>query len=315
MAAKTFTPEEIIAAFEANPAALSINLDQIRYNKSATCAYIKPLLSVNGQSYALTMKFFKQKTAFRIMAPEDRKYECINCTFTKNDYAGGETAFGKAVDLISTAFAKVMKEYVASHLISDDAGDDDNTSKTKVIPSTKVTVPIKKIRMVDGKREEYPNPLINAPLPLKRYASDAESELEFITGKQFKLKPIDIPVLDLSKVENNRPVKAVVDGEALDTSNVHKFITKGSEISGAIAFDVISSKAGCCLKLAFRHTMYVNPAQGAYAEDVMQDDDFALMGMGTAPVAVAQAGNGVDDDGFDHEEVDPMMANIDSLTL
>jgi hypothetical protein len=317
---QNFTADEIIAAFAANPNALEVDVESVRFNAANTCAYFKALLNVNGTKYVPSLKFFNQKTVYRIMAPEDRAYEGTSLSFgrdqTNDD--GSESNFGKACDLIFTAFTKKVKELVASKLLSDDMDDDENTAATKVVPSVKAGTPIRKVRVVEGVREQLDNPIITVPIAQKYYSKEEESNLELLPGKMFKRKTFDVKFMDLTCVENGRPTTSLVDGEHVDSSNIHEYITRGSEISGVLSFDIISSKQGLNLKLKPYRMVYVRPALKQQSADIFKDDDFAMMGLGApaaAPPKALKEEHGGNHGVAEGDDEDPNMAAINNLTL
>jgi hypothetical protein len=316
---KTYTAAEIVAIFKANPNAIDLNLENVRTNKANTCTYFKlRIADTDGKLYIPKIKFFKQKVIFKTMAPEERKYEGTALTINRDSTDGEDSSFGEAIDILSTAFVKKMKDSVASHSISDDAGDDDNTESTVIIPSVKATVPITRFRMVDGKREDLKNPIIKIPMATKRLTPQEETELPLLPGALFKQKPFAFTIFDTSKVTNGRPMTASVDGQSVDTLNVHEFITRGSIINGQVALDVCSSKAGTSMKLAIDRALYVTPAAAYQPKEIMDDDDFAMMGLGTqAPAPKVPEPAGAEEPAEDEEDelVDPAMADIDNLTL
>ncbi len=298
---KTFTVKEIISAFEKNPNCFSLDVDGMRENKAKTCAYFKALMEVDGKKYIPSIKFFREKTAYKVIAPEARTYEGISLTFKKETDDG----LGKAIELISDAFKTTVKDLVKSHAISDDMGDEENTKKTKIVKSVKVSLPLKKTRknMKTGDVEALEHPMYNIPLPLKRYSDAEASNLKNICEEQpHKVKEFDIKFCDVNNMVNGRPQPASVDSQSINTGNVHRFITRGSEVNGILNLDICSSNSGGLgLKFKPTLTLFVKQSEDSEGLDLFEEDDFALMGGEEAPKKVVA----------NDEDIDPMFDNLE----
>ncbi len=289
MSQSILKPEDIFASYAKygkNFLVPVLDENSVKKNASGTVKYgnIK-IKKVDGTEVIPIIKYVNLTTASKIKAPVDRDYEQLKLALRINDITNTDSKFGKAMELIYDTYIELVKELVKEGKISDDEDNENNKPGCLIVKTCKPQTPLqRKAKNKEGKSVVLDNPMIWLGLNFKRYSKDEEKDLEKLDfnykkdGKPFLVKEFDINIYDLEKVYNKKPQLATIDGKKIDNTNVHKFITGNSLISGTIYMQVIMSGQSFNLNTRVSKNLYVrsnkNPSGNIHMFD---DDEFECM--------------------------------------
>lgn len=235
----------------------------------------------DGSLTNLKLKFFNQEVNNRIKEPKERDYEQIKIAIQQKS----NDQFGKAVELICDSFNKIVKDMKNKKIIEDD--DDEADKDTIMVPNCKPTTPMQKFaKDKEGMRVDFESPIFWFITNYRRYKDEEVSKLPKLNhtykmdSKKFIIKEFDLNFYDLNNLDDTTgtPKEAEVDDSKVNNSNIHKFITKGSLISGILHMQVIASKQSFSLNTKFVSKLYVKTnLSGTSGGEYFDDDDFAVM--------------------------------------
>lgn len=289
MQQKVIKPEEIIKAYEKyQDEMLIIDYENARPNnpENPMVYYINLFLrSIDNEDHKLPLiiRFNNISTSSNIKPPTERQYEQVKLSFNKEDTINPDSNFGKAIELLSNAFKYQVKKLKDDGKITD---DEDNES-AKVFPSVKPQTPyqtvVKKTKDKNGSKIIIENPLIWINLNTKRYKQDELIKLPIMDDAMYQnayIKEMECNIYDIEKPTDSvtKFERATVDDEVLNNSNIHKFITYNSIVSGNIMMQAISSKNSFNLNTKIYKSIYVK--QNIYnttMDDGFEDDDINEM--------------------------------------
>lgn len=286
-------PEDIISAYNKHGENfLIIDLSTIKENQAKITKYCQiKIKKENGVEVVPIIKLFNLSVAGKIKAPIDREYEQLKIALRRDDESNKDSLFGKAMELICNVFNKQVKELKVSGLINDDDDDENNKPNVTIVPCCRPQTPLqKKAKNKQDITVNLENPMIWIGLNYKRYSSEEEKQLENLDinykkdSKPFIVKDFDLNIYDLEKVVGKKPQLAVDDeNNKITNTNVHKFITINSLISGTVYMQVVMSKQSFNLNTRLTKNLYVksnrNQSNGSHMFD---DDEFDMMVAGAA---------------------------------
>lgn len=272
---------------------IMIDLDNIRTNDQKNWYCDLKLKHPETEEYILGIhKIINVTVGGRQKLPDERLYEGIKVSTRLNDILNPESKLGESLKIICEVFKRKIKELVKKKVITD---DDDELNIKYRFPSIKPKIPM---QITAPNKEkvlvQLENPIFWFNLNTKRYTKAEEQELSIYNDitykgkdpKPFRIKPFEINICDLNKKKENyekgeSPFELATDnnGNSLDTTNIHEFLTSQSIISGSLKFKIVISKSGGInLKFDFYKTLYV--MKGNYnsnQNDNLDDDDFSEM--------------------------------------
>ncbi len=226
------------------------------------------------------------------------------------------------MELICNTFTKKVKDMKINGIINDDEDDDNNNANVIIVPNCKPQTPLqKKAKNKENVNINLENPMLWLGLNFKRYNAEEEKKLDILDGltykrdnKPFYIKDFDLNIYDLENVVNKKPQLAVDDNKhIMNNSNVHKFITVNSLISGTIYMQVVMSNQSFNLNTKLSRNLYVksNKNNLAGSSHMFDDSEFELM-MGKKPETIKEESN--DDveyeDESDNDDLDSKLDNL-----
>jgi hypothetical protein len=286
-------PEDVFNAYKKHGESfLIIDLSTIKENQAKTVKYCQlKIKKENGVEVVPIIKLFNLAAAGKIKAPADREYEQLKIALRRDDESNNESLFGKAMELICNIFTKKVKELKIEGLISDDDDDDNNKADVTIVPCCRPQTPFqKKAKNKQDVTVNLENPMIWVGLNYKRYTQDEEKNLDKLDikykndGKDFTIKDFDLNIYDLEKVVGKKPQLAKdSENNKITNSNVHKFITINSLLSGTVYMQVVMSKQSFNLNTRLTKNLYVKSNKNASSNSHMFDDDeFEMMVTGAS---------------------------------
>ena len=290
--------KDVIEAYEKHgDKFLDIDIYNMRENGAKTVKYVKLLMTkADGIVITPIIKFFNQTTAGKIKEPAERDYAQLKIAIRRDNVENPDDLFGKAMELICNTFTKRVKELKSSGLISDDIDDEDNADNVVIVPSCRPQTPLQKRALnKEGVLTDFDNPMFWFGLNNKRYTQEEEEKLPVLDfvykkdGKKFVVKDFDLNIYDLENLNSsNRPNLAKVDNKLLDNTNIQKFLTLKSLVSGTVYMQVVISKS-FNLNTKVSSSLYVKSNKNVSdGSSVFNDDEFEMMMGGTAPASNVQ---------------------------
>lgn len=284
-------PEDVINAYNAHGEDfINIDFSTLKENKTNPVKYCQlKIKKENGQSVVPIIKLINLTIAGKIKNPADREFEQLKIALRKEDSNNPESKFGEAMELICNIFTKKVKEMKANGLINDDEDDDNNNPNVIIVPNCKPQTPLqKKAKNKENQSVSLDNPMIWLGLNYKRYAPDEEKQLSILDNlaykrdnKPFYIKNFDLNIYDLENIVNKKPQLAIDENKmTMDNSNVHKFITGNSLISGTIYMQVVMSKQSFNLNTKLSRNLYVKSNKNSNINNnnhVFDDSEFEMM--------------------------------------
>jgi hypothetical protein len=322
-------PEDIIKAYNKHGEDfITIDLSTIKENQAKTVKYCQmKIKKENGQEVVPIIKLMNLTVAGKIKSPQEREFEQLKVAIRRNDINTVESKFGEAMELICNTFTKKVKDMKTNGLISDDEDDDNNSKNVIIVPNCKPQTPFqKKAKNKENVSINLDNPMIWLGLNFKRYSLDEEKQLEVFENltykrdnKPFYIKEFDLNIYDLEKIQNKQPQLATDNNSLMNNSNIHKFITVNSFISGTIYMQVVMSKQSFNLNTKLSRHLYVksNKSNTGSNSHMFDDNEFEQMIGSTQSQSyasteqVTQQSNNVhesDDDSSD--ELDDKLENL-----
>ena len=159
-------------------------------------------------------------------------------------------------------------------------------------------------------------------LNFKRYTADEEKQLEILDGlsykrdnKPFYIKDFDLNIYDLENVINKKPQLAIDENKnIMNNSNIHKFITVNSLISGTIYMQVVMSKQSFNLNTKLSRNLYVKSNKNSMSNNnhMFDDSEFELM-MGKPKPSTTSTSSNEEveyEDESDEEDLDQKLNNL-----
>jgi len=282
-------PQDVIKAYNKHgDDFLNIDLSTFKENQAKTVKYCQlKIKKENGQLVNPIIKLINLTVAGRIKAPADREFEQLKVALRRDDDNNKESKFGEALELICNIFTKKVKEMKTNGLISDDEDDESNQHNVVIVPNCKPQTPFqKKAKNKEGKNVDLDNPMIWLGLNFKRYNAEEEKQLSILDNltykrdnKPFYIKDFDLNIYDLEKIVNKQPQLAHdEDNNKMDNSNIHKFITSNSLVSGTIYMQVVMSKQSFNLNTKLSRNLYVKSNKNTSNSYHMFDEsEFEMM--------------------------------------
>lgn len=319
-------PEDVIKSYNIyGDDFIIIDFTTIKENQAKTVKYCQlKIKKENGQEVVPIIKLINLTVAGKIKSPVDREFEQLKVALRKEDVTNAESKFGEAMELICNTFTKKVKDMKTNGIINDDEDDDNNNVNVIIVPNCKPQTPLqKKAKNKEGVNVNLDNPMLWLGLNFKRYAPDDEKQLEILDGltykrdnKPFYIKDFDLNIYDLENIVNKKPQLAVdEDNSIMKNSNVHKFITVNSLISGTIYMQVVMSKQSFNLNTKLSRNLYVKSNKNNLSNNshMFDDSEFEMM-MGKPTVAATAVSNknNEDEDEVEYEdESDNEQENLD----
>lgn len=283
-------PEDVIKAYNTHgDDFIIIDFSTIKENQAKTVKYCQlKIKKENGQQVVPIIKLINLTIAGKIKTPNEREFEQLKIALRKEDMNNPESKFGEAMELICNIFTKKVKEMKTNGLINDDEDDDDNNSNVIIVPNCKPQTPFqKKAKNKENTNVSLDNPMIWLGLNFKRYTPDEEKQLEILDGltykrdnKPFYIKDFDLNIYNLENIINKKPQLAVDENNNLmNNSNVHKFITGNSLISGTVYMQVVMSKQSFNLNTKLSRNLYVKSNKNNLSNNnhIFNDSEFEMM--------------------------------------
>lgn len=326
-------PEDVIKAYNTHgDDFIIIDFSTIKENQAKTVKYCQlKIKKENGQQVVPIIKLINLTVAGKIKTPNDREFEQLKIALRKDDLNNAESKFGEAMELICNIFTKKVKEMKTNGLINDDEDDDDNNSNVIIVPNCKPQTPFqKKAKNKENANVTLDNPMIWLGLNFKRYTPEEEKQLEILDGltykrdnKPFYIKDFDLNIYDLENIVNKKPQLAVDEhNNIMNNSNVHKFITGNSLISGTVYMQVVMSKQSFNLNTKLSRNLYVKSNKNNISSNnhIFDDSEFEMMiGKKPTPAPVTKTESVDDDeeeveieyvDESDEEDLDDKLNNL-----
>lgn len=318
-------PEDVIKSYNIyGDDFIIIDFTTIKENQAKTVKYCQlKIKKENGQEVVPIIKLINLTVAGKIKSPLDREFEQLKVALRKEDITNAESKFGEAMELICNTFTKKVKDMKTNGIINDDEDDDNNNSNVIIVPNCKPQTPLqKKAKNKEGVNVNLDNPMLWLGLNFKRYTADDEKQLEILDGltykrdnKPFYIKDFDLNVYDLENVVNKKPQLATDENNnIMNNSNVHKFITVNSLISGTIYMQVVMSKQSFNLNTKLSRNLYVKSNKNSLSNNnhMFDDSEFEMM-MGK-PTVVSNASNDEveyeDESDDDQDNLDQKLDNL-----
>lgn len=319
-------PEDIIKSYNIyGDDFIIIDFSTIKENQAKTVKYCQlKIKKENGQEVVPIIKLINLTVAGKIKAPMDREFEQLKVALRKDDSTNEESKFGEAMELICNTFSKKVKDMKTNGIINDDEDDDNNNSNVIIVPNCKPQTPLqKKAKNKENVNVNLDNPMLWLGLNFKRYTADEEKQLEILDSltykrdnKPFYIKDFDLNIYDLENVINKKPQLAVDENKnVMNNSNVHKFVTVNSLISGTIYMQVVMSKQSFNLNTKLSRNLYVKSNKNSLSNNnhMFDDSEFELM-MGKPKPTVTQTSSNdeveYEDDSEEEEDLDQKLNNL-----
>jgi hypothetical protein len=319
-------PEDVIKSYSIyGDDFIIIDLTTIKENQAKTVKYCQlKIKKENGQEVVPIIKLINLTVAGKIKAPVDREFEQLKVALRKEDSTNAESKFGEAMELICNTFTKKVKDMKTNGIINDDEDDDANSANVVIVPNCKPQTPLqKKAKNKDNVNVNLDNPMLWLGLNFKRYNAEEEKKLEVLDGlaykrdnKPFYIKDFDLNIYDLENVINKKPQLATDESKnIMNNSNVHKFITVNSLLSGTIYMQVVMSNQSFNLNTKLSRNLYVKSNKNSMSNNnhMFDDSEFELMMGKPAPAAQATSNDEVeyeDESGDEQEDLDKKLDNL-----
>jgi len=320
-------PEDVIKSYNIyGDDFIIIDFTTIKENQAKTVKYCQlKIKKENGQEVVPIIKLINLTVAGKIKAPVDREFEQLKVALRKEDSTNAESKFGEAMELICNTFTKKVKDMKTNGIINDDEDDDNNNSNVIIVPNCKPQTPLqKKAKNKDNVNVNLDNPMLWLGLNFKRYNAEEEKQLEILDGltykrdnKPFYIKDFDLNIYDLENVINKKPQLATDESKnIMNNSNVHKFITVNSLLSGTIYMQVVMSKQSFNLNTKLSRNLYVKSNKNSMLNNnhMFDDSEFELMMGKPAPAAAPATSNDEveyeEESEDEHENLDNKLNNL-----
>lgn len=320
-------PEDVIKSYNIyGDDFIIIDFTTIKENQAKTVKYCQlKIKKENGQEVVPIIKLINLTVAGKIKAPVDREFEQLKVALRKEDSTNAESKFGEAMELICNTFTKKVKDMKTNGIINDDEDDDNNNSNVIIVPNCKPQTPLqKKAKNKDNVNVNLDNPMLWLGLNFKRYNAEEEKQLEILDGltykrdnKPFYIKDFDLNIYDLENVINKKPQLATDESKnIMNNSNVHKFITVNSLLSGTIYMQVVMSKQSFNLNTKLSRNLYVKSNKNSMSNNnhMFDDSEFELMMGKPAPAAAPATSNDEveyeEESEDEHEDLDNKLNNL-----
>jgi len=318
-------PEDVIKSYNIyGDDFIIIDFTTIKENQAKTVKYCQlKIKKENGQEVVPIIKLINLTVAGKIKAPVDREFEQLKVALRKEDSTNAESKFGEAMELICNTFTKKVKDMKTNGIINDDEDDDNNNSNVIIVPNCKPQTPLqKKAKNKDNVNVNLDNPMLWLGLNFKRYNAEEEKQLEILDGltykrdnKPFYIKDFDLNIYDLENVINKKPQLATDESKnIMNNSNVHKFITVNSLLSGTIYMQVVMSKQSFNLNTKLSRNLYVKSNKNSMSNNnhMFDDSEFELM-MGKPKPSTTSTSSNEEveyEDDSDEEDLDQKLNNL-----
>ena len=319
-------PEDIIKSYNIyGDDFIIIDFSTIKENQAKTVKYCQlKIKKENGQEVVPIIKLINLTVAGKLKAPMDREFEQLKVALRKDDSTNEESKFGEAMELICNTFAKKVKDMKTNGIINDDEDDDNNNSNVIIVPNCKPQTPLqKKAKNKENVNVNLDNPMLWLGLNFKRYTADEEKQLEILDGlsykrdnKPFYIKDFDLNIYDLENVINKKPQLAIDENKnIMNNSNIHKFITVNSLISGTIYMQVVMSKQSFNLNTKLSRNLYVKSNKNSMSNNnhMFDDSEFELMMGKPAPTAQATSNDEVEYEDESEDEQGDLDKKLNNL--
>lgn len=320
-------PEDVIKSYSIyGDDFIIIDFTTIKENQAKTVKYCQlKIKKENGQEVVPIIKLINLTVAGKIKSPLDREFEQLKVALRKEDVTNVESKFGEAMELICNTFTKKVKDMKTNGIINDDEDDDNNNSNVIIVPNCKPQTPLqKKAKNKEGVNVNLDNPMLWLGLNFKRYSADDEKQLEILDGltykrdnKPFYIKDFDLNIYDLENVVNKKPQLATDENNnIMNNSNVHKFITVNSLISGTINMQVVMSKQSFNLNTKLSRNLYVKSNKNNLSNNnhMFDDSEFELMmGKPTAATSTTSSNDEVEYEEESDDDQDNLDQKLDNL--
>ena len=320
-------PEDVIKSYNIyGDDFIIIDFTTIKENQAKTVKYCQlKIKKENGQEVVPIIKLINLTVAGKIKAPVDREFEQLKVALRKEDSTNAESKFGEAMELICNTFTKKVKDMKTNGIINDDEDDENNNSNVIIVPNCKPQTPLqKKAKNKDNVNVNLDNPMLWLGLNFKRYNAEEEKQLEILDGltykrdnKPFYIKDFDLNIYDLENVINKKPQLATDESKnIMNNSNVHKFITVNSLLSGTIYMQVVMSKQSFNLNTKLSRNLYVKSNKNSMSNNnhMFDDSEFELMMGKPAPAAAPATSNDEveyeEESEDEHEDLDNKLNNL-----
>lgn len=290
MSQQVLYPEDIIKSHTTyGDDFITLDLSVIKENQAKTVKYCSfKIKNDKGLDVVPIIKLINLTVASKIKLPEEREFEQLKIAVRQNDINNKESKFGEAMSLICDTFIKKVKDLKANGIINDDEDDENNSSNVIIVPNChKIQTPIqKKAKNKEGQNVNLENPMLWFGLNYKRYKADEERQLNIFDNlvynsdkKPFYIKDFDVDIYDLENIQNGKPQLAVDENnKKINNTNVHKFMTINSLLSGAIYMQVVMSSRSFNLNTKLYKNIYIKSNKNNVNNDnVFDEDDFKMM--------------------------------------
>lgn len=317
-------PEDIIKSYSIyGEDFIIIDFSTIKENQAKTVKYCQlKVKKENGQEVVPIIKLINLTAAGKIKAPLDREFEQLKVALRKDDSSNPESKFGEAMELICNTFTKKVKDMKTNGIINDDEDDENNSENVIIVPNCKPQTPLqKRAKNKENVNINLDNPMLWLGLNFKRYMADEEKKLDILDGltykrdnKPFYIKDFDLNIYDLENVINKKPQLATDENNnIMNNSNVHKFLTVNSLISGTIYMQVVMSNQSFNLNTKLSRNLYVKSNKNSLSNNshMFDDSEFELM-MGNSTTAKQQSSDDIEyeEDSDNEEDLDKKLNNL-----
>jgi hypothetical protein len=317
-------PEDIIKSYNIyGDDFIIIDFSTIKENQAKTVKYCQlKVKKENGQEVVPIIKLINLTAAGKIKAPIDREFEQLKVALRKDDSSNPESKFGEAMELICNTFTKKVKDMKTNGIINDDEDDENNSDNVIIVPNCKPQTPLqKRAKNKENININLDNPMLWLGLNFKRYTADEEKKLDILDGlsykrdnKPFYIKDFDLNIYDLEKIINKKPQLATDEyNNIMNNSNVHKFLTVNSLISGTIYMQVVMSNQSFNLNTKLSRNLYVKSNKNSLSNNshMFDDSEFDLM-IGNPAVVKQQNSDEIEyeEDSDNEDDLDKKLNNL-----
>ena len=319
-------PEDVIKSYSIyGDDFIIIDLTTIKENQAKTVKYCQlKIKKENGQEVVPIIKLINLTVAGKIKAPVDREFEQLKVALRKDDSTNAESKFGEAMELICNTFTKKVKDMKNNGIINDDEDDDNNNANVIIVPNCKPQTPLqKKAKNKENVNVNLDNPMLWLGLNFKRYNAEEEKKLVVLDvlaykrdTKPFYIKDFDLNIYDLENVINKKPQLAIDESKnIMNNSNVHKFITVNSLLSGTIYMQVVMSNQSFNLNTKLSRNLYVKSNKNSMSNSnhMFDDSEFELMMGKPAPTAQATSNDEVEYEDESEDEQGDLDKKLNNL--
>lgn len=243
--------------------------------------------NLEGVEVEPKFKVREKMISTRLSAPEDRLFEPVKVGIVHRNDNDSDKEFFYIWEKLSKLMESKFEELIKNKIINVDKQYYKSKEKGKInVKSGELKTPYQKdYRDSDGNFIAMDHRFW-VTLPFKFMKKEETAQLKqydsctYQNGFPFLIKDFNFIIKDLKKTKKiikNRKEYTVCDnaktenGEDINNTNIHEFLTPKSIISGVFSIKITSSLYGINIRAEFSQTLYVE--KGEYDEFTAFDDD------------------------------------------